>query len=77
MSHRKAYSRSGVFAWSGLGVTEHGLVVAEAAQQIDLYRDSLTSFFDFVSTSDIIQSVSSQPLKPTRSVTAEFKQAFL
>uniref|UniRef100_A0A0N5AJR8 WD_REPEATS_REGION domain-containing protein n=1 Tax=Syphacia muris TaxID=451379 RepID=A0A0N5AJR8_9BILA len=73
MSHQKVYSRSGVLAWSGCNTPGGGLVVAEAAQQIDLFRDSVSSFFDFVSVDDIINSDIQASLKPTCTAKSEFK----
>ncbi|VDM40478.1 unnamed protein product [Toxocara canis] len=73
MSRRRIYTRNGVFAWSGAGVGESGLVVAEAAQQIDLSRDTSSSFFDFVSTADIVNANSASQIRPTHSVPVDFK----
>uniref|UniRef100_F1KT69 Protein transport protein Sec31A n=1 Tax=Ascaris suum TaxID=6253 RepID=F1KT69_ASCSU len=73
MNKRRIYARNGVFTWSGSNTDENGLIVAEAAQQIDFSRDSSSSFFDFIAVTEIISATSPPHIKPTQSISVDFK----
>lgn len=76
MNKRRIYARNGVFTWSGSNTDENGLIVAEAAQQIDFSRDSSSSFFDFIAVTEIISATSPPHIKPTQSISVDFKLIF-
>uniref|UniRef100_A0A914ZNZ4 Protein transport protein Sec31A n=3 Tax=Parascaris univalens TaxID=6257 RepID=A0A914ZNZ4_PARUN len=74
MNKRRIFARNGVFTWSGSSRDESGLIMAEAAQQIDFSRDTSASFFDFVALTEIMNATSPlQHIKPTHSVSVDFK----
>ncbi|VDK44334.1 unnamed protein product [Anisakis simplex] len=80
MNRRRLYEKGGVFAWVGNpGDDNQGLAVAEAAQQIDLSTDITHSFFDFISTKEIIhgKNQAAGRLKPSHSFDVDFKSVSL